>query len=282
MMGGEPLLYQLDMDVGGCRFDVRWNDVPVLRRAEPRTVTVDLPLNPWVVTGENVLSVEVRPPADDAAGYHRTARCEALVFARPLRDRTAARVPLGGVVFRGRDAAAGTGFESSPGAPDEPPVRVEGARGGGTRGSRILRLDTPFPPWRWRNARSIQASPVVRTELERAYARLWEALARKDVAAVRRILAPKAVELATAYHAGGEEEGHELLRVLEVMDDADYELQPLAFDGMALDVFGDGRLARIVDPEENGPLRLVHRDEHVGCVIEVTWCLDTGGWTAIR
>lgn len=273
----------LQVDTGGCRFDIRVNDCPVLRRTEPVRIAVDLPVNPWVFTGDNEIRVEVLPPEEGAAGFHEAARCEALLYACEVEDRAKAnRRLLGGLSFSGATLPAGTGFEGSPGADGPLPPRVEAFGAGGIRGTRTQPLDTPFPRWSWLDGRRIQAGPAVRAELEREYRRLWEILRNRDVAALEALLDTKAADMRAAWFLADRAAGHEYLGVREVLEEPDFHLLDLDFSGMALDVFGGARLARLVDGEEDGPLRFANADESYGCVVETTWCLSAAGWVPVR
>lgn len=69
MLQGKPY-FSVRVDISGCRYQVRLNDVPFIENDKGLPVTVNFPVNELITKGDNELSIFVMPLTDDI--YEKT------------------------------------------------------------------------------------------------------------------------------------------------------------------------------------------------------------------
>ncbi|MGH9900493.1 MAG: hypothetical protein ACRD68_01500, partial [Pyrinomonadaceae bacterium] len=272
--------FTAQVSVADCVCEIRMNDVPVLEIKGGETMSVEVPLNQCVQSGINTLSFILSLAGGD--NFSEIAWCEAIIYSRLTGSPREERVQIGGMIFSGEDRLGGkTGLEQSPDYADNTPTisqvseRVIQAR-------RLVRLETPFPRWVWLSSEIIADTPQTRAALIFAYRQFWEQLNLKNVGEVRRLTAAKARELAAAYYIT-EADAHDRIEFQQHMADPDLTLHPFSEDGLRLEVFGNKRLARLVDANGDSPVIFVMTDRSLAFYMNMVYCNTAGdGWLQIR
>ncbi len=83
MLQGKPF-FSIKVDISGCRYEVRINDIPVIENSDGLPITTSFPVNEYITNGNNELSIFLMPLFDDAEyPYNETkgsisAACEAI------------------------------------------------------------------------------------------------------------------------------------------------------------------------------------------------------------
>lgn len=243
-------LVSLRLSAGGCRYDVRVNDVPVFQDLEygyPMTAT--MLVNEYVAPGENTLSVRMLPPPGETA-LVADSRVEATLTIRPHTRAKGDDVPLTTLALQGgtarpEDSVAGSGPPASAPWGTVGPADAAPLPPAGLLARRTVTFALPAHEWRWLSSDHIPADDATRRELERRYTRIWELLAdgrtdwvpttmreRHQEMALALFETPEAVEAANGLFAAARDPG--------------LALHPLELPDAELQVFGDGRLARLV------------------------------------
>jgi len=302
-------VFTLGIDAGSCRFQVRLNDVPIFDSAVARPYDVAFPVSEWILRGPNRIAALVEPPAvwsDDGEEQVARERFDPAESALKLTlwvKRNGAprseRQAITTLQFVARHAVPPQlGFEASGLAgrfdsrrgfqPDEQGgdvfvSEVTFERGDEPPHEVLIRRDvgmrSPFAPWAWESGEPIADDDETLASLRAEAQRVWGRLLARDVAAVEALQATKAAEYRAAYYlddAGVDE----ALPLAELMQTDELTLQPLP-DELELEVFGHGRLARLVDEDGDPPIVFVSEDD-VGYFVGMTYCRLGGAWVLVR
>ncbi len=137
----ETPVFELEVIATDVAFEIRVNDLPVLRMPAGRIQTV-FDVNPNVQEGENTLSLTVKPRTR-GRDFSENASCKVELRRRPSPESEAAEA-IGTLVFSGYGTGAVTGFAESTGAKGGGPVLVERF---GARATLGFVAAVPFGPW---------------------------------------------------------------------------------------------------------------------------------------
>lgn len=315
-MAGQPV-FKLGIDAGSCRFEVRINDVPILRSDVALPFDVEFPVSEWIVRGPNRIAALVLPPPvwdDEGNELEERERFDpaesALRLTLWVKQNGAPRETRQAITtlnFVARDVTPSpSGTEPGEGGwhGSAPAGRFDSRRefmrddqGGDVMISEVsferndeppheaflyrdVGMRSPFPSWAWERGQTITADDQTHAALVAEYERVWGLLQARDEAAIEQLQATKAAEYRIAYHL--DDAGlREALPLTDLMQSEDLQLQPLAKDDLELRVFGEGRLARLADGDGDSPIVFVGPGE-VGYFVELTYCRTDGGWLLVR
>lgn len=259
MLENKPY-FTVAVDTAGCRYDIRINDVPVVSDRNGFPVTVDIPVNHWMQSGENELSMHLHPlPKHE--GLSRDTECSATLKVRESGTSVELNQSVASVSFSGNELESGTGAGgSSPSGQFDHRSAFTADSGGavfvdevnveptddkqGIKVSRSITLPLPFPRWSWFDSDVIPDSEEIRTELVTQYQRIWDAAQSKRVEDLMLFFLERSRELAAAFYRTTDEmQGR--IGLKETSEDPELELFGLYPDDTLLEVFGGGRLARL-------------------------------------
>ncbi|MCA9708337.1 MAG: hypothetical protein KDK70_20980 [Myxococcales bacterium] len=332
-------VFKLGIDAGSCRFEVRLNDVPILRSDAALPFDVEFPVSEWIVRGPNRLAALVSPPPvwdeggeeqlererfDPAESALRltlwvkrngapreerraitTLNFVARDVAEPATSAPAGPPPVGST---GPTAAAGPASDPTPGAGEgwqssAPAGRYDSQRAFGRDDAqgdvmvsevtferndeppheaflfRDVGMRSPFPRWAWEDGLTIADDDSTHAALLAEYERVWSLLLARDVAGIEQLQQTKAAEYQAAYYLDAARL-RDALPLVDLMQSEDLRLQPLLRD-LELRVFGEGRLARLVDEDGDSPIVFVGPGE-IGYFVELTYARTDDGWRLVR
>lgn len=273
---GQPV-FEVKARVTDVRCEVRVNDVPVLRLPGGHVVT-EFDVNPHVFTGENTLSLTVRPKRR-GEDFGENAACTVSFQRRASKDATEAET-LATLIFSGPAADVSSGFERSPGFATTAPPAVERT---GIRATQRFDLVTPFKPWSWMTAPPIRVNESVRTELLNEYRRVWQLMRRRDIDALVRECMNQARDWQEAYYLASEEEAVRLLGVPQTFADQSVEIDDFPDTDLKVELLGGGRLIQLVDDQGESPLVLRVKDvSNMTGRFVCIFCRTAGGFRIAR
>lgn len=285
-MYDEPQYFTLKIGVCFCRCDVRVNDIPLFTfDVSGSRIDVELPLNQHVFTGENMLSFRLLPAqaSEQAPSFgldNGNVECSVELVRRPYGRETGERTVLASMVYRGGDVDP-FAASSLEGAGVSPLQTAFEAREH-AMAARTVQLVTDFPEWRWVRAPAIEPSPVVIRELLTELQRFWNALRNKDVAELRTIMAAGAREMQSAYYLRDLDDAYRVIGVEALLRNPEAVLKPMPTD-LKLEVFANGRLARLVDETGDSPIYFHEGDTGLDAYLGAWFCRGAaGGWVMIR
>ncbi len=263
----KSVYYFLEVSAEGARTEVRLNDIPITSVAGP--VDVRLPVNLWIVSGANRLSC-ILSPLRGADTLPAHAKCSIALVVQSKSSRGASSEKLGEVSYFVGDASTPTS------------TKLIRSKDGSIEATNTLQVKTPFPRWLWETGDKISASMATTQELLKEVRAFWNLLKakRKDEAFAR--LEYKLREIQTAEFQT-REKARKRLMIGALIDDDDVKLEDLYTDSLKLEVFGSGRLAKLVAEEDgNSILSFVEKDQSLAYYIPLVFCRNEGRWVIIR
>jgi hypothetical protein len=274
--GKAPPIYELAVESGGVVCEIRVNDVPVLKIPGGRLET-SFDVNPYVVTGMNLLTMIVRP-AGGKGEFDSRARCVISLGIRktPKQEQPD---PVTSLTFE-PTAQAPTGFENSAGfAQGQAPF----LRTLGKTATQPFQLDTPFRPWGWTFTSPIPATEAIRAEVLAQYRLIHGLLQAKDIAALTQLCEEQARDWQIAYGLPDLEAGRKALGIAKTLGDPDVEVEDFPPDVLTMELLGDKKLVQLVDAEGKSPLRLrLKSAKQVLGRFNVVLCRDGNKWVMAR
>lgn len=259
--------YTVQVTASGCAYDVRLNDGPLFEIPEGYPGTIELPANPWLRTGDNELSLLLRP-MPGASTFDRDTDCEAVVYVREAGQDRSQRTE----VTRLRYAFGTGGPVPLPGSAE--PLRV----------NKPFPLQLPLPRWRWLSGVPIRNAGAARRQLA-SELEAWHGLLRAgNVEALLATQALRDEELAAAYYQPLDARRAETRRELEgLVGGADGRLVDFSAKDLTLRVFSRGRLARLDDPEGESPIHYFQRGSSLVTYLPLVFTQSTdGNWRICR
>jgi len=258
LAGLDRPLVALTIDSVGCPYEVRLNDVPILRaRAGYPMALQRAPVNHHLWGGLNTVECRIGDP--DSAPVPTQAECQITLEVRSRGTPGAGWVEILSLTARGSEAATRGANLQTPGGTAETDaivgdlVVVPGPNGRQLTAARTIELRLPWGPWSWVDGRRFEGVDQADRELREAVSGLWATLSGKDSMGVRRAWVAKTAELRLAYGLSNEQAEREV-GVLPLVDRGDVELAPLDLTGFRTEIFGGGRLAQMIDEDGDGPL----------------------------
>lgn len=284
-MYDEPQYFTLKIGACFCRCDIRVNDIPVLvEDVSGSRVDIEMPLNLHVFTGENTLSMRLAPAQTSEHAPSLTldndnVECVVELIRRPYGRDTPERTVLTSLAFHGggaepfgASAAEGNGATPVQSAyePREHAMAV-----------RTVSLVTQFPEWRWVKAPVIEPGQPVLRDLLAEHQRLWNALRAKDTSELRAMMAANAREVQAAYYLRDADDAFRVIGIEELLRNPEAQLKPMPAD-LKLEVFANGRLARLVNDRGDSPIAFHEGDTGLDAYIGAWFCRSATGWVMIR
>lgn len=284
-MYDEPQYFTLKIGVCFCRCEVRVNDIPVLvEDVSGSRVDIEMPLNLHVFTGENTLFVKLLPAqmSDQSPTLgldNGNVECVVELVRRPYGRDTSERTVLTSIEFRG--ALPEPFSTSSAEVPGVSPLQSAYEPRERAVAARTVNLVTQFPEWRWVKAPAIEPGQPVLRDLIAEHQRFWASLRAKDTADLRAHMAANAREVQAAYYLRDLDDAYRVIGIEELLRNPDAELKPMPSD-LKLDVFANGRLARLVTDRGDSPIAFRENDTGLDAFLGAWFCRSATGWVMIR
>ncbi|PAP76961.1 hypothetical protein [Rubrivirga marina] len=230
-----PPLYVVESISEAVRLDVSVNGVSVIRVLAPGRRTTQVKLNPWLVSGHNVITARLLPPAASAGRAGEPA------FALRLIHGEHGRLP-------GPEGVLADLEWDPADRPLEPgrPIVFEAA---------FWADDVPTG-WAWESAPTGSLSEGERRQILRVVEAVHEGLVGRDAEAVVALHRRKHAELGIALGVPPDELADDHAGLLSsAMTADDWRVAPLDLDTLSLEEYADGRLIEVRGPGSLPPLQ---------------------------
>ena len=247
---GETPVFELEVIATDVAFDIRVNDLPVLRMPAGRVQTV-FDVNPQILDGANTVSLTVRPRTR-GRDFSEHASVKVDVRRRPHPEADLAE-SIGTLVFSGYGVNAVTGFGESVSARGGGPIEVERF---GARAKLGFVVESPFGDWEYTKCQKLVPTEALRAELLDEMKRIHALLARRDGAALQALCELQAADYQRAYYLPTIQDARRFLGIDQLLADATIEIEPFPDSILDVEILGEGRLVQLVDSEGKGCLRL--------------------------
>jgi len=257
--------------------EIRVNDIPAFSSENTGFMTLEIPVNEYMINGKNSLSIITHPLFDDddeqEEDYIPGSSVNVALYIREDDEPTDNRVLIDNVVI-----TPGNAYLQTP----NDPVALQEGQSNASQDSKfnIIKdakvLDYPLygnfikqvittwaiediksnlPRWQWQDGATIPSSQATYKSLSTAYSKLHTAFMRKDLTSVKQLSEQRSKELAIAYHLKNTDAGFDYSALGKHIDHETIKIYEKVFlDHTKLEVFGHGKLARIMDGGKNHPV----------------------------
>jgi hypothetical protein len=296
MLKNQPC-FQLTIDTETCAYEVRLNDVPVMEHRRGSVMTVEVPINLYLFSGENVLELRVGPPPN-SKDFRDEAGCEACVKVRPKAGPNDPPVQVAAIKFSVQAAKLGNGFAMSPPggrfasesrfAKDDqgdaligevgpvaptPPYRFAAAR--------RFAMPLPFPQWIWKVSEPVADNAHTSAALLSEYRRFWSLANDRQAQEALEMCRQNIEDVAAGFYVT-RVEAEDLLELGDMITSDELALEPLRESDLKLEVFGFGHLARLVDRKGRSPVAFRELDGSAVHFVPMMFCKTASGWQIVR
>jgi len=264
--------FTIQLSATGFEYDLRVNDVPLDKGAG--SVEVELPLNQWVFSGTNHLSARLFGPE-----FSEGASLRAEVFTRQS-----------GTPESTREALAKFSLNLVNGVPclsdvDEENITTEAKliqeNKNEWKAELTFELETPFKRWLWLDGASIDMDEATHRSLLVAYHDFWRRLNAKDMEGVATAMHDAALENLEAYYLTSLKESLADLEIEDLITDPTVQLAPFEDLELQLEIFGNKRLARLVEKGGESPIKFLQQGMTIH--VDMMFCRTSSGhWVQIR
>jgi hypothetical protein len=279
MLPQQPI-FALRIEMTGRAGHVVVNDVPVFRNYDGLPATLQIPVNEWMLNGNNHFGVELildeeRVEPDASAKVTLVLRQN----GTPKREgMILAEIRYVGAYSAERDDAwpPATSIVGPIGAG----MLTRDRRLGLLKVSRPLESNVRLPRWRWSTSEPIPDNQEDFDELLLAYQGLWRLLNENRAYQLRPYLAEKTAELAAAYYLS-EADALSMLEITDKHNGGAWALETPRWNELSMDLAGAGRLARL--SYYNAATPLVYRGEdNMYHAFDFWWRKAKGKWVITR
>ncbi len=291
--------FTVRIDISGCRFTVSLNDVPLFENPRGFPLTVELPVNQYMISGANELSFALKP-ADESGRFDEGVRAMITLKSRRNGAPRDTAVAVTGIVFSMADAKGrpGRGLGESPpsGKLDstrqfspsplgdvtvEEVVAAGSPAAGDIKVSRKVTLTVPFPPWVWLSSQTITINSASQAELLAAYQAFWKVLSARDATTAMARCETKLREIGAAFYLNAQE-ARDYIQIDTLLNDDDVQLYKFVSEGVKMQLAGNNRLARLVSRKGQSPIVFVEKDHSAGHYVELWFCRTAKEWLIVR
>ncbi len=286
--------------------NIRLNDIPVFNIDNAGFMTLEVPVNQYILNGDNEIKVIAHPLFDDEGeqteSYVSDTEVKVGLYVREDGESSENRKLIDQVLIKPEVA-----YIEDPSTPvakfigsvsdenhtplviskdaqilDYPDYGIFKKQVVTTWG--IKNIKTTFPRWAWQDGLDISDNKSTYESLLQAYEKLHQAFARHDLEAVKSIVRYNSRERAIAFHLDNEEAGFENLSLEKYINHPTIKLyEELALDGAKLEILANGMLARIMDGGDIQPILFVNHETELFYQPQFLWFLNKqNNWIQIR
>jgi len=278
--------------------DIRLNDISIDFETNSGHSTVTYDVNPSIISGVNELKIIIFPffekeePYTQTDEFHLEAEVKAALYVHERgNDKDKELLTQIHLLPRlGLDQIAGKSLDIegvgsvSIDRKNQPIVYPEKEfKNQITATRKSISVQKNYPRWAWQDGQTIEDTKENFDSLLDSYKLLYEAFRSEDRKKLLALHAPRSKEYAKAYYLGGIEEGHEFMSTGKVLDHPRAELYEFLLHRSKLDVFANGKMARIVNVANYHPV--LFYEEETGLVHTMKFGFyknQQGEWIMIR
>ncbi len=256
--------YGIKLDLAQVGVDIRLNDIPIYFDDQKGQLTVDLPAPASIIDGENELKIIAFTPYLDEANKEKMdvflpgAVVTVELYVQEIDGPANKKEILSSLSIRFNDEHL---VEiSNPENTHNNSINLSTKEK--AIATQIFNIESSFPRWAWQDGQTITDTKDNFDSLMIAYKEIHDALASKDKKNVFSLYDARASETAIAYHLSDTNEGHRKISTGQDMENNDLELYTFWEKDMVLDIYANGKLARVIGNTEPSiqPIIFLDRD----------------------
>ena len=278
--------YGIKLDLAQIGVDIRLNDIPVYYDNDKGQLTVDLPASGSVIDGNNELSISVFTPFIDESHTERMDKLlpgslvTAELYVQELDDPTNKKETLTilSIKVNSKHIAEVVNFD------ENNPINITNSSDNTITATQNVNISSPFPRWKWQDGMTITNTKENFDSLLLAYKEIYAALSEKNKPVLLDLYKLKAKEAAISYHLPVDD-GHKKISTGEDMENPELELYTFWEKDMILDVYANGKLARIIGDTAPSIQPIIYLDRSAGILHKHKFGFyksDQGKWTLAR
>jgi len=291
--------FMLELTITGVGADIRLNDISIEFEKRSGHSTMSYEVNSSVIAGINELKIITFPfmnkPWSDGQtkDYHEESEVKAALYVNGQGDSDN-KILLSQIHLRPGLALDKMASESLPiegltdvvlddkSQPLSFPVITFNKQITAIRKS--LPVQANYPRWAWQDGQIIEDTQENYDSLLAAYREIYDAYKNKDRKKLLALHAPRSAEYATIFYLdGGVEAGHKTLNTGEMLDDTDFRLSEFRTKNTKLDIYANGRMARIIDVASYHPFVFLHKTMNIVSTMKFGFYKNKAGkWIMIR
>ncbi len=286
--------------------DIRLNDITVFNIDNTGFMTLELPVNEYLIKGDNKISITAHPLFDDddeqLDEFVEGTKVEVGLYVREDGEPAEKRKLIDKVLIRPEIAYWESSnepvaqFIGDMKSKDHTPLKTKkdahvlNFPGYGNYKKQVKtswlvkNVATNLPRWAWQDGLIINDDPKTYESLLSAYSALHKALLNKNLDKVKEIAYPRSKELAIAYYLGDAEDGFVYSTLGKNIDHPTIKLyENLALEGAKLDILAGGKLARIMEGGHIQPIVFVDMETEQFYQPQFMWFKNKNNeWVLIR
>jgi len=252
--------YGIKLDIAQVGVDIRLNDIPIYFDDDKGQLTIDLPAPSSVINGENELKIiAFTPYIDDENKMEKFlpgSEVNATLYVQEYDDPDNKKEILTNIFIKFNDKNQAEVIKPDNNLEKE---NIELSTDNKAIITRKIKINSQFPQWQWESGKLISNTKENYESLLQAYKKIYFAFKNKDSDEVFKIYNDKAKEISIAYHLNSLSDGHKKISTGEDMNDNDLELYDFWTEGMVLDIYANGRLARLINEDTTQPIIFIDR-----------------------
>lgn len=286
--------------------DIRVNDIPVFNIDNTGFMTIEVPVNQFIINGDNEISVITHPLFDDddeqMSGYIQGASIDVSLYLREEDEPSGVRRLISSVSISPGNAYIGSLTEpiarfikTSDKIVHSRLLTIKDAEvldypGYGNYKKQVItswiinNVATSFPRWEWQSGVQIRYGDKSYQSLLKSYRSLYKAFEKNDLESVKTIVRPHSRERAIAFHLNNVDAGFENLSLGKFINHPTKKLHTdLFLEYTKFDIIGNGKLARIISAAQTQPIAFVDSETGQPYLPQFMWYLNKNNeWILIR
>jgi len=279
----EPL-YVIRFDISGAAAEIFLNDIPVYWHKKQSKINSEISVPDSMLNGKNTLKVRTYATNKEGFNYREGAVVNIALNIRESSAALSTNKPLLKLNLE-LDKEEGDILKSNIASNTSPSITrykdnelvIENS----------IDISHPFNNWAWQNGKTIEESEQNRLSLLAAYNSIYLALKNEDMASLKALYSNAADEYQKAYFLSSIDSAYEFMSTGDHFGNKDWSLPPLEenlkrFD-FKLDVYGNGKLARIVNERGQAPIVYINHSSGVVNFLKFGFYLNNNNeWIMIR
>ncbi len=291
--------FTLELTITGVGVDIRLNDITIEFDRFGGHSTMNYDVNQSMIAGVNELQVIAYPFFGKKRGegqtkaYHEEAEVKATLYVNEQGDNSNKKI-LSQIHLRPGLPLEQAASESikidgiddvvldNKSQPLSYPAITFNQQVVATR--KTLPVQSNYSRWAWQDGQVIEDSQENYDSLLAVYREIYETFKNKDRTKLLELHAPRAEEYAIAYYLeGGVEAGHKFMNTGERANDDESKLSDFITRSTKLDIYANGRMARIVNAAQYHPFVFLHKTMNIVHTMKFGFYKNKeGDWIMIR
>jgi len=294
--------YTLEFTGEQLGLEIRINDIPAFNVDNSGFMTLEIPINEYLIAKDNEIKVITFPRFDDNDeqndNYISGNTLLLSIYVREDDEPSEKRVLLNQTLITPSNAYTKNSEEDIAVSKTDKNTRFTFEINSSTinllpygvykkqvvTSWKIPGITTKFPKWLWENSVVINNNKDTYNSLLNEYMSVYNAFKNKNIDKIKKISEYRSKELAAAYYLNDVEEGFKYSSFGEFINHKTAELyEELNTNNVTLQIVGNGKLARIIDGSGIHPVVFVNYDTEQVYKPQFVWCKNKNNeWFLIR